>query len=166
MQFCSRCGFPLETREIEQRQRLFCSQCRHVYYEQLKVGAGAYIEQDRKLLLFQRTKAPFERCWNLPAGYVEVDESPEQAIVREVREEVGLQVRIADLAGVYFFDDDSRGNGILIVYRCVIVGGKLAESSESVQPTFFAHTDIPLDLAGGGHNQAISDWQKSQISDI
>ena len=126
----------------------------------IKVGAGALIELNNKILLLQRTQAPFANCWNLPAGYVEADESPIQAVVREVYEEVGLQVEIANLVDIYFFNDDPRGNGILVVYNCVIIGGALIESDEAIAPTYFSYNDIPKSLAGGGHNQAIRAWQE------
>ncbi len=81
----------------------------------MKVGADTLIELDKRILLLQRTRAPFAHCWSLPAGYVEVDESPSQAVIREVREEVGLHTKATDLAGVYFFSDDPRGNGMRMV---------------------------------------------------
>jgi ADP-ribose pyrophosphatase YjhB (NUDIX family) len=101
----------------------------------------------------------------LPAGYVDINESPAQAAVREAYEETGLQVEVKRLLDVYFFNDDPRGNGILIVYACNVIGGELAESSESMTPTFFAPGDVPADLAGGGHNRAILTWQKAQPKD-
>ncbi|PKO12741.1 MAG: hypothetical protein CVU39_22505 [Chloroflexi bacterium HGW-Chloroflexi-10] len=160
MRFCSNCGTSLVLKEIEQRQRAYCPECRRVYYEQLKIGAGALIELDRKILLLKRTKEPFAGCWNLPAGYVEVDESPVQAVIREVYEEVGLRVEVTDLVDVYFFNDDPRGNGILVVYHCVVREGALIESDEAVAPTYFFSKDIPANLSGGGHDQAIRAWQK------
>jgi len=90
MKFCVHCGTVLEWRESEQRQRHFCPKCRQIHYVQLKVGAGGVIEQNGRLLLLQRTIAPFEHCWNLPAGYAEVDEHPYETAVREIREETGL----------------------------------------------------------------------------
>ena len=160
MKYCHNCGKILEWRMIEQKQRPFCSQCQRIYYAQLKVGAAGLIEQEEKLLLIQRTNIPFRDCWNLPAGYVEVDESPLQAVIREVYEETGLQVEIERLVDVYFFDDDPRGNGILIVYKCIPVGGKLTETLEGVKPTFFKASNFPKNLAGGGHNQAVLAWKE------
>jgi ADP-ribose pyrophosphatase YjhB (NUDIX family) len=160
MNFCTHCGTLLEVREVEERQRSFCPTCYRIHYKQLKVGAGAFIERNGKVLLLQRTRPPFENCWNLPAGYAEADESPDQTEVREVYEEVGLQVKITGLVDVYFFSDDPRGNGILIVYGCDTVSGEPVESAEAAVPTFFAPENIPANLAGGGHNQAILAWQK------
>jgi 8-oxo-dGTP diphosphatase len=128
----------------------------------LKVGAGALIERDGALLLIRRTDDPFRGCWNLPAGYAEADEAPLETVVREVHEETGLRVAPESLVDVYYFDDDPRGNGILIVYKCRSVGGILRASRESVDPTFFGASEVPKDLAGGGHNQAILAWRGAQ----
>jgi ADP-ribose pyrophosphatase YjhB (NUDIX family) len=166
MKYCPSCGKVLEWRHVEQKQRPFCPQCQRIYYDQLKVGAGGLIEQDGRLLLLQRTNDPFRDCWNLPAGYAEIDESPLQTAIREVYEETGLRVKIERLVDVYFFADDPRGNGILIVYKCSPIGGKLTETLEGVKPTFFAANNIPKNLAGGGHNQAIHAWKERKHTQI
>jgi len=160
MKYCPDCGTVLELREIEQRRRAFCPECESVHYAQLKVGAGARIERNAGLLLLKRTREPFKGCWNLPAGYAECDESPRETVVREVHEETGLHVTVEGLVNVYFFDDDPRGNGILIVYTCHTVGGELRPSQEGGNPTFFLPGDMPADLAGGGHDQAVRAWNE------
>jgi ADP-ribose pyrophosphatase YjhB (NUDIX family) len=161
MKYCPECGTVLEVRQVEGRERAFCPDCEPIYYTQLKVGAGAIIERDGRLLLLRRTGAPFQGCWNLPTGYVESDESPVQAVVREAYEETGLRVEASELVDVYFFDDDPRGNGILIVYACRPEGGELSVSEEGSEATFFLRSDLLLELAGGGHDQAVSAWRMS-----
>lgn len=158
--FCSRCGSALDSRPIEGRRRAVCSACGRIAYDQLKVGAGALIEREGRLLLVRRAHEPFKARWNIPAGYVEADEAPAQATIREVREETGLRVAVDQLADVYFFDDDPRGNGILIVYRCRVIGGTLTASTEATNPTFFTRDGLPAELAGGGHDRAIRAWQR------
>ena len=158
--YCPNCGSSIEIREIERRARAYCPNCQTIHYEQLKIGAGAIIEKTGNLLLIQRTIEPFKGCWNLPAGYAEVDESPLETARREVWEETGLEVRITDLVNVYFFNDDPRGNGILIVYNCQMVGGTLEEREEGVNPTYFDPTRLPVNLAGGGHDQAVHAWRE------
>ena len=160
MKFCQNCGTSLELRIIEGRPRACCTTCQRVQYAQLKVGTGALLEREGRLLLLRRADAPFRDCWNLPAGYVEADESPAAAVVREAYEETGLRVVAKKLVDIYYFDDDPRGNGILIVYACVSTGGTLRESHEGVTPTFFAPELVPIKLAGGGHGQAIRVWQE------
>lgn len=156
--YCPHCGRALAAREVEGRTRAYCPTCGQAHYEQLKVGAGALIEREGRLLLLRRTGEPFRDCWNLPAGYAEADEDPAKTVVREVREETGLEVAVDGLVGVHYFADDPRGNGILIVYRCHTVGGELAGSDEGTAPAFFAPREIPAELAGGGHDRAVRAW--------
>lgn len=158
--YCPRCGAALGMLDIEGQRRARCVGCGRIHYAQLKVGAGALVEREESLLLLQRAHAPFQGCWNIPAGYVEADEHPAQAVVREVREETGLEVTVERLVDVYFFDDDPRGNGILLVYWCQVVGGDMRESPESTSAIFFAKDDLPAALAGGAHDQAILSWQR------
>jgi 8-oxo-dGTP diphosphatase len=162
MKYCPDCGSLLEMCELEGRLRAFCPHCQCIHYLQLKVGAGAIIEQEGKLLLLQRTQEPFAGDWNIPAGYVEADEDPRQAVVREVLEETGLEVEVDELVDVYFFADDPRGNGILVVYRCHVVGGTLQETDEGRLPTYFTPDTIPANLSGGGHKEAVPPWKNKQ----
>ncbi len=165
--FCPMCATPLVHRAVDERERAMCPMCGWIYYAHLKVGAGAIIERDGRLLLLRRARDPFRGCWNLPAGYVEADESPPAAAERETREETGLLVRAESLFGLYFFTDDPRGNGILIVYCCRVRGGSLRESREGHDPTFFARDELPIALAGGGHDRAIADWRGDrQVRDL
>lgn len=162
--YCPDCGARLETRIQEERPRDYCPACKRFHYQQLKVGAGAVIVSDGRLLLLQRSAAPFRGSWNLPAGYVEADESPYHAVVREVSEEVGLSVEVERLLEVYYFDDDPRGNGILIVFQCRIVSGEIGVSSEAQAAQFFAPEELPEELAGGGHDRAVNAWARYNSS--
>jgi len=164
MNYCGICGTRLESKHLEGRERAFCGQCQRVSYRQLKVGAGAIIQKQGGILLFQRAHARFQGDWNLPAGYVEHDEHPAQTVVREVYEETGLHVQVNHLNDVYLFTDDPRGNGLLIVYTCQILRGDLTASHEGGNLTFFSRQNLPSTLAGGGHNQAILAWKAAERS--
>lgn len=161
--FCLMCGSQMVSREIEDRPREQCPKCGWIYYEQLKLGSGVLIEKDGNLLLLQRSYQPWKGSWNLPAGYVEVDETPEQAAVREVREETGLEVEIRQLLNTYFFDDDPRGNGLLVLYRGVVIGGQLNGSGESTAHGYFSAGSLPDDLCGAGHSRAILAWARGDF---
>ena len=156
---CPNCGRLIGWKVIEQKKRPYCNHCHLPFYNQLKVGAGGLIEKEGKLLLIQRIHDPFINAWNLPAGYVEVHESPKQAVIREVFEEIGLKLVIDKLVGIYFFTDDPRSNGILIVYKCRLTGGDPKESPEGKNSTYFISSDIPINIAGGGHDQAVKAWK-------
>lgn len=141
-------------------------------YRQLKVGAGVLVERDGALLLVQRgpKMGAFVGSWNLPAGYCEVDEPPRVAAAREAFEETGLRVRTGRLVDAYFFDDDPRGNGLLLVYEAEMVNGDLemdtrpAESTgEVAAAAFFLPDDLPEPLCGGGHDRAIEAWRRRAV---
>lgn len=161
--YCLMCGSLMMSREIEGRLREQCPQCGWIYYLHVKLSAAVLIEHDSKLLLLQRARQPWIGRWNLPAGYVEVDETPEQAAVREVREETGLEVEINRLLGNYFFDDDPRGNGLLVVFAGKVVGGYLNSSDESTAHGYFNAGSLPEDLCGAGHERVILSWQRGEF---
>ncbi len=144
------------------RVRPICPACGHVVYTQLKVGAGALIVRRGELLLLQRPAeaAAFPAAWNLPAGYCEADEPPRQTAIRETAEETGLTIETGRLVDAYFFDDDPRGNGLLLVYESRVVGGELRpDEREAAAAGYFAPDRLPRPLCGGGHDRAILAWQ-------
>lgn len=147
---------------MDGRARLVCPACGYVLYHQLKVGAGSLVIRDGALLLVQRGPdvAAFPGTWCLPAGYCESDEPPAVTAARETEEETGLQVMVTGLWGTYYFDDDPRGNGVLLVYEAEMAGGQLqTDGQETFAARFFAPDDLPEPLCGGGHDQAIHTWQ-------
>lgn len=164
--YCRKCGKPTIQKQVEDKLRELCEHCGAIYYEQLKVGAGAIVVKDGRLLLVQRGQWPFEYSWGLPAGYLEYDESPEEAVIREVREETGLTIGIDGLFGVYFYRDDPRGNGVMIVYLASLLDGKLKAGTEEADVRFFTPSLLPKNLTTGGHDRAIKDWQERGQANI
>jgi len=158
---CYLCGAALVMSVVECREKEICSSCGWVYHPQLKVGSGVLIVQKGRLLLLKRAGDPFLGKWNLPAGYVEVDEPPARAAEREAQEETGLLVQAERLVDVYYFCDDPRGNGIFLVYKGHVQGGEVIVSPESCEVKYFSADEIPELLAGGGHDQAIWAWKNA-----
>lgn len=158
MAFCFQCGTELNRKSFEKYSRLTCLKCGWVYYPQLKVSAAGLIDLDGSLLLVRRNTEPWLGSWYLPAGYVEADEDPAQAAVREVMEETGLIVQTDALFGSYYFDDDPRGNGLLLVFNCRIVDGNITINEEISAAGFFQPARLPELLAGAGHERAIKEW--------
>ena len=161
-QYCLKCGTQMTWRPLEDRQREVCPACGYVHYLHLKVAVAAQIELGGQLLLLKRADDPWKGYWNLPAGYVEVDESLEEAVIREVWEESGFMVRVLELLGDYFFDDDPRGNGILLVFRAIIVSGDLHPNHESAEVAYFTPDRLPENICGAGHRRAVDSWRRGK----
>jgi 8-oxo-dGTP diphosphatase len=84
----------------------------------LEAAAAAVLDDAGRVLLIRENYD--RRRWGFPGGALEAGETPEQAVVREVREETTLDVRVESLVGVYALADSSLS---VHVFRCAIAGG-------------------------------------------
>ncbi|MBO3744877.1 NUDIX domain-containing protein [Streptosporangiaceae bacterium NEAU-GS5] len=87
--------------------------------------AGVVIDDQGRALLTQRRD---NGHWEAPGGILELDEDIISGLIREVREETGLQIAPLSLSGVY--KNMERGI-VALVFRCKVVSGHLAESDET-----------------------------------
>lgn len=164
MKYCPHCGSRLTRQVIEAHERDYCPACASVYYDQWKVSAGVRIEKDGKLLLVQRGLDPWRGKWHLPAGFVEIDEEPNQAAIREAREETGLEVKTGRLVDCYPDSSDPRGKVIVLIYEAEIVAGLPVLSKETLAINYFSAEEIVgLPLAGMSAKNEIGDWLKEKV---
>ena len=102
------------------------------------LGAFAIIFDDAgRVLLSHRRDMD---AWNLPGGGVEADELPTASVVREVREETGLECAVERLVGVY---GKPGTTDMIFTFLCRITGGSLDLTEESDANAFFALDEIP-----------------------
>ena len=89
-----------------------------------KVGVGGIVVQDGKVLLLLRKNAPEAGSWSLPGGRVEFMESLEDAVVRELREELGITVEVESLVCVInHIVPDENAHWVAPAYRVRVVSG-------------------------------------------
>ena len=163
--YCFKCGTPLLEKDTDGRLREICPSCGWVHYEHRKVSAAVRIVKDNKLLLIQRAIEPWKSAWHMPAGYLEVDETPQECAAREALEETGYEVKIGDLVGIYTYDDDPRGNGIVLLFSGEITGGAVRKNHEMQKVGFFSPEEAKLlRKAGSGGARQIEDWIR-QVKD-
>lgn len=158
MNYCPRCGHTLADKIAYGRMRRVCPECGFVYFREPKVAAGALIERAGKVLLVRRSVDPKKDFWALPAGYMEIDEGPVAAAIRECREETGLVVRVIGLFGVYHVAHDPRGAGVLILYRAVAESGALLPGDDASEVMFFGPDDLPRNIAFASTRRALLRW--------
>lgn len=107
---------------------------------------GAAFDGDRVLLVRERLDGD---RWTLPGGWVDVNESPSEAVEREFFEETGLRVRATRLLALWDRDRHDhpahRFHVYKVVFACQIVGGEAEERTlETSQPTFWPVDDLPV----------------------
>lgn len=155
---CLHCGTMLENRALDGREREVCPACGWVHYRQLKLSVTARVLQEDRLLMVQRGISPWYGAWQMPSGYVEVDEDPAGAAEREAWEETGLRVQADRLLGVYPYEDP-RGNGVMLMYDCHVVGRALQPGAESLQADFIGAVDaLQREFAGEASRRQVLDW--------
>src|SRR5207245_6716334 len=115
MKFCPTCASPLSARELEGHTRLVCSSetCDYVFYDNPVPVVAALIEHGETVLLVRNKGWP-EKWYGLVSGVLEKGESPEQGVLREVKEEVGLKGEIVSFIGAYPFHEM---NQIILAYH-------------------------------------------------
>ncbi|HIQ02521.1 MAG TPA: GNAT family N-acetyltransferase [Anaerolineales bacterium] len=156
--FCPRCGAEMREAEVSGRIRHICPACSFVLYRNPVPGAGVLVEMEGGLVLVKRGEDPFVGWWALPAGYIEADESVEQAAVRECKEETGLDVDLLELFGVYSFPEGPVQSGIIIFYRARPVGGELRAGDDAQDVRVFLPEKMPEKLAFRTHREVIDRW--------
>ena len=160
LNYCPRCGHALEDREAFGRVRRFCPACDAIVFREHKVAAGVLVEHEGKVLLVRRRLNPGQGLWTFPAGFVDFDEDPAEAAVRECHEETGLEVEITSLLKVVAGREHERGADIVIVYCARMVGGMLRAADDADRVAFFAPGELPP-LAFHATQVALDKWQDS-----
>lgn len=153
--FCQQCGGATAEQIRDGRARPVCVQCGAVTYFDPKIAAGVLIARDGRLLLGRRgPHATAPGKWGLPAGFVERGERVEDAAVREAREEVGLEVTLGPLLGLY---SETGQTVILVVYEAEGIGDPAA-SDDLEAVGWFDPDDLP-ELAFPRDRAIIARWR-------
>jgi ADP-ribose pyrophosphatase YjhB (NUDIX family) len=100
--------------EGESRERVSCLDCGHVFYENPKIVVGAVVAHEGRILLCRRAIEPRLGYWTLPAGYLELNETPAEGTVRETLEEAGAVITVDGILAIYSI---SRVGQVQIIHR-------------------------------------------------
>jgi len=156
--FCPVCAKSLIQRADEGeagKLRLACPEGHWTHWDNPLPVLAAIVEIDGKILL-ARNAAWQEGMFALITGFMERDETPEQGIARELKEETNLDAGQVTLIGVYEF---IRKNELIIAYH-VKASGQVQLSPELLEYRLLEPAALRPWRAGTGH--AVADWMRAQ----
>ncbi len=128
MNFCPECGTRLVMKEIDAKSRQACPQCPFVFWDNPVPIVAAIVERDNAVILVRNAGWP-EKMFGLVCGFLEKGETPDEAVLREVKEELVLDSEIVDFVGYYPF---LARNQIIFTYHVraqgdIVLDKELAE---------------------------------------
>lgn len=144
----------------DNRERLVCPDCEYVAYENPKVVVGVVATWEDKLLMCKRAIEPRLGFWTLPAGFMEMGESPEEGAAREAWEEACAELEIVDLLAVYSLPHISQ---LQLFYRARLLSPDVSPGAESQEVGLFELHRLPaVDLAFPSVHWAIDHFKQVQ----
>lgn len=135
-------SFSLRIPDGDERERRACDHCGFVVYENPKIVVGSVVRHEGRILLCRRAIEPRRGYWTIPAGYMELGETPEAGAMREAREEAGATLVIQRLLAVYSVPRISQ---VQLIYRATLSDPAMAAGPESLEIALFRPDEIPRD---------------------
>ncbi len=145
---CLACGARLRPVRHEGRARRGCPRCGWMFYDNPVPAVGAIVERSGKVLLARRGAPPYRGTWDLPGGFLEAGEGPEQALRRELAEELGAAPVAMRLLG--FFTETYGRNGfpILAIIYAARLRGTPQAGSDVTEVRWFPRERLPVRQVG------------------
>lgn len=167
LNFCSNCGTSLRFGSVpgEDRHRLSCPACGHIAYVNPRLVVTTLPVTDAgEIVLLRRGIEPGYGAWAQPGGFLEVDETVNQAAIRETWEETGLLVEPGEIVGLY---TRLEAAVVTIAFEARIVGGTATVTPEALEVATFAPEHLPWSgIAFKTTTWALRDWIDRRRPDL
>ncbi len=142
---------------MEHHPRLICSKCEFIFYQNSKPCVGGIILKGNEILLTQRGIEPYKGYWDVPGGFLELGEHPEDGVKRELHEELGMRCKIKKLFGMFMDTYGPSGDWILNIYYIVEPTTKIKGATDDiVDYGFFPFNKLPRKIAFPAARQVLN----------
>ena len=144
---CYSCGGSAIIQFLEGRDRHICSACSLILYQNPSPAAAVLLVRDNRVLLVKRAMEPKKDCWAFPAGFQEIDETPESAARRELEEETGLIAGKLQLFDLIYNDFLTHKPVNVAIFLAENAHGTLTPGDDVSEAGFFPFDQLPQQLA-------------------
>lgn len=155
--------FSTKVPEGDERERRVCEQCGFVDYVNPKIVVGSVAIWDDKVLLCKRAIEPRVGHWTLPAGFLELGESPAEGAAREAEEEARATIQTTELFAVYTIRHISQ---VQMFFRATLTSPAIEAGPESQEVRLFAWDEIPTELAFPSVTWALDDYRANAAGPV
>lgn len=156
--YCPMCATELEP--IGEKY-VKCPACGFFHFPKVGTCAVGIVYDGHRVLLDRRAYNPGKGGWALLGGYMEPGEDPKDALLREVREEAGLEVEVGELISI-----EVGGPTCGLIYPARYLSGELRKSQESAAISWFTPDEIPWDsMAFALHRKVLATWLQTKAPD-
>jgi len=142
MNFCTHCGGRVELRTPagDHLPRHVCDACGSIHYQNPRLIVGCVPEHDGRILLCRRAIEPRLGYWTVPAGFMENNETLQEAAARESHEEALARVEIGSLLAIVHV---LHAHQVHVFFRARLPKAEFAPGPESLEVSLVAEADIP-----------------------
>ncbi len=142
--FCWECGGKAESIFADGRVRKVCTECKTILYENpFPTTAALVINNQDELLLVKRSVHPAIGRWCLPGGFLELGETPEEGVLRELKEETHLEGEVKSLVGVQPSLHGYWGDVVVMGFAITANGGVVSPGDDAAEVRYFPLSDLP-----------------------
>ena len=161
VRYCPRCG---KHADVKFPRSLTCPHCGYsAFYNPKPVACAITTNTNNELLLLRRGFQPQRGLWSMPGGFVDLGESTEDAAIRETKEEIGVDITLEHLVGVYSRSTDR----IVVVVYAARTTGTPTLTEEALEIGAFEPTTIPWDqLAFWSDGRALRDYLSRETASV
>jgi ADP-ribose pyrophosphatase YjhB (NUDIX family) len=142
MKFCPSCAAPVAMRipDGDHLPRAVCTGCGTIHYRNPRLIAGCVPEHGGRILVCRRAIEPRRGFWTIPAGFMEVGETLQQAAARECHEEALARVEVGSLCAVVHV---LHAEQVHVMFRAVLTSGAFGVGLESLETRLVEEREIP-----------------------
>ena len=162
-QYCSHCGKKNNYGQIDGNIRYHCPSCKTIHYENPKPTATLICPKGDSILLGRRAFSPGKGEWGLPGGFMELNETLEEAALRELKEETNLNGKVNRILGTCSHYGSIFGD-ILLIGMVIDLSSDISSmvaGDDVSELKFFDMNNLP-NLAFECHQKIVNDYADSQ----